>query len=146
MPQKNAFILVNRVSDNVYFYKLPDPNPDSDGDGEPDASDNCLLEANGPALPDSGGNIQLDSDEDGIGNACDADIAIANDCLVNFLDLNVMKAAFFTSTGMPLWNPDADGNGDGSVNFLDLNLMKGNFFRDYSVDNPSGTENDCLTP
>lgn len=144
VPQKNAFILVNRVSDNVFFYKLPGPALDSDGDGAPDASDNCILEANGPDVPDAGGNVQLDSDGDGIGNACDGDIAVVNDCVVNFPDLNVMKDAFFSTTGMPDWNPDADGNGDGSVNFVDLNLLKNNFFRDYAVDNPSGVANDCM--
>ena len=97
----------------------------------------------GPTIPDSGGNIQLDTDNDGIGNACDGDIAVVNDCVVNFLDLNVMKTAFFSSPGVPEWNPDADGNGDDIVNFVDLNLMKSEFFRDYSTDNPSGIANDC---
>ena len=47
---------------------------DTDGDGVDDAVDNCTLVANGPLLPDAGGNSQLDTDGDGYGNICDADL------------------------------------------------------------------------
>ena len=46
---------------------------DADCDGVPDVSDNCIDEANGPLIPDAGGNVQLDVDVDGFGNACDGD-------------------------------------------------------------------------
>ncbi|NND60256.1 MAG: hypothetical protein HKN49_08310, partial [Gammaproteobacteria bacterium] len=70
VASKHAVILVNRVTDNVFIFKLPngDPGRDSDSDGTPDAQDNCIAEPNGPTTPDSGGNVQLDSDGDGIGN------------------------------------------------------------------------------
>ena len=94
---------------------------DSDGDGVTDDTDNCTDVAN----PD-----QTDSNGDDIGNACDPDIAPvgAEDCFVNFLDLNRMKSVFFTN------DADADlvgpggGPPDGLVNFLDLNVMKLSFF------------------
>ncbi len=85
---------------------------DTDGDGVVDSSDNCT------AIP----NVdQRDTDGDGIGNACDADLD--GDCLVNFGDLAQLKAAFF-----PFYDPDADLDGDGNVNFGDLAIMKATFF------------------
>ena len=96
---------------------------DSDGDGVTDATDNCQLEAN----PD-----QRDTNGDGFGNACDADLN--DDCVTNFTDLGSMKAVFFTQ------NPDADLDGDGSVNFSDLVIMKSSFF---APPGPSGVENIC---
>ena len=86
-------------------------DPDSDSDGVPDSVDNCTLVAN----PD-----QRDSNGDGIGNACDADIT--DDCVVNFLDLGSIKLRFFTT------DPDSDFSGDGIVNFIDLAVMKEGFF------------------
>ena len=61
--------------------------PDTDGDGITDDVDNCTLDANA---------LQIDSNGDGIGNVCDADIAGvggpgADDCTVNFFDLGRMK-------------------------------------------------------
>ncbi len=61
---------------------------------------------------------------DGIGNLCDPDVApAANDCLVNFLDLNEYKANFFVAGDL-----DTDNNGDGLTNFADLNILKAYFF------------------
>ena len=85
--------------------------PDSDGDGVPDSTDNCLAVAN----PN-----QRDTDGDGFGNFCDADLN--DDCSVNFPDLNLFKAVFFGN------DPDADLDGDGTVNFADLELVKQQFF------------------
>lgn len=42
---------------------------DSDTDLVPDAFDNCLTDPNGP----NDGSNQVDADQDGYGNACDAD-------------------------------------------------------------------------
>lgn len=84
---------------------------DLDNDGIDDNADNCIERAN---------TDQRDTDGDGYGNTCDADLN--NDRIVNFLDLGLMQAVFFTS------DPDADFNGDGFVNFLDLGIMKLLFF------------------
>ena len=77
----------------------------------PDAADNCLTEPN----PD-----QRDTNQDGYGNVCDADLN--NDEMVDFLDLGILKSVFFTG------DADADFNGDGIVDFLDLGRMKTQFF------------------
>jgi hypothetical protein len=47
---------------------------------------------------------------------------------VNFIDLGLLKVAFFSSVGMPNYNCCADFNHDGRVNFLDLGIEKVNFF------------------
>lgn len=106
-----------RVADHdamVVYYMT-----DADADGVADDLDNCTLIAN-PS--------QLDTNGDNIGNACDADIAVPNDCSVNFLDLTDMRAAFFTNPASPNWNPDADFDGSNQVNFGDLQLMRDQFF------------------
>lgn len=91
---------------------LEEPLVDADGDGIADGTDNCTQKAN-PA--------QVDADDDGFGNDCDADFN--NDGIVNFIDLAAMKAAFFTN------DPVVDLNADGFVNFLDLSIMKQSFFQ-----------------
>lgn len=102
--------------------------PDADGDGFDDGEDNCTVVSN-PA--------QTDSDGDAIGNVCDPDInalPAGNDCVVNALDLGVLKAAFFSTPGAANWNPDADLSGapdgapDGQVNVADLARFKAYFF------------------
>lgn len=85
---------------------------DTDGDGTDDALDNCTLTAN----PD-----QRDSNGDGFGNACDADIN--DDGTVNSLDLGLFKRVFSTVSS------DADINGDGRVNSQDLGLFKRMFLK-----------------
>ena len=84
------------------------PGPDDQQDG---LSDNCTLISN----PD-----QRDTDQDGFGNACDPDLD--NDGIVNFSDLALLRARFFTD------DLDADFNGDGAVNFVDLSLLSSMFF------------------
>ncbi len=91
---------------------VPGGTDDADDDGIDDGVDNCTLVPN-PA--------QIDSDGDGYGNSCDADLD--NDCSVNFGDLAAFKAAFFPQP----YNPDADFNGDGLVNFGDLAVLKSRF-------------------
>ncbi len=91
---------------------IPESGPDADEDGVPDDQDNCVELPNPP---------QRDSNSDGYGNVCDADLD--DDGSVDFLDLGRMKAAFFST------DPHADLNGDGTVDFLDLGRMKSLFFQ-----------------
>ena len=102
---------------------------DTDEDGVADDADNCVTFAN-PGQEDSNG--------DGLGNECDADLT--NDCSVNFADLAALKAVFF-----PLpYDADADLNSDGFVNFADLARMKQTFFNGATPGpGPSGIPNDC---
>ncbi|HHJ38475.1 MAG: hypothetical protein AXA67_12915 [Methylothermaceae bacteria B42] len=80
---------------------------DTDGDGIDNQFDNCIEIAN----PD-----QRDSNGDGFGNACDADLD--NNGFVSFNDLALFKSAFNTS------NADADLDGSGFVSFNDLVIFK----------------------
>jgi hypothetical protein len=142
VPSKDAYILVNDVDDDVYFYRLP---ADIDLDGLPDSRDDCRRRQNGPAHPDPGGRVQLDADHDGIGNLCDADIARPNDCQVTSADLAALRRALNTTPGMPRWNPSADLNGDRRVDAADQALLQGQMSRDYRQDNPSGIPNACAS-
>ena len=85
-------------------------NADTDGDGVADIVDNCTLVDN-PA--------QRDSNGDGYGNRCDADLD--NNGIVNFADVAALKATFLTN------DADADLNGDGFVNFGDLAILRATF-------------------
>jgi len=92
--------------------QLCDAPLDTDLDGLPDDQDNCINTSNAD---------QRDTNGDGYGNSCDADLD--NNGIVNFSDLGIMRSLFFSS------DPDADLNGDGSVNFGDLGIMKNQFFQ-----------------
>ncbi len=105
------------------FTRVPDLAEDTDDDAVPDVADNCLLQPNAD---------QRDSNNDGFGNACDADLN--NDCQTDFADLSIMKAAFFGTSA------DEDLDGDGNVNFADLAIAKALFF---SAPGPSDAPNDC---
>ena len=104
--------------DDIYYVTAAAAT-DTDQDGVPDALDNCTLVANAN---------QRDTDGDGYGNACDADLN--NDGAINAVDLGLLKDRFF-DTG----NLDADFNGDGVVNSVDLGVMKASFF---GAPGPSG--------
>ena len=79
---------------------------DIDGDGVSDDIDNCTLAPNAS---------QLDSNGDGIGNACDPDLD--DNGVVNFVDASIFGTLFGTGTGI------GDFNGDGNTNFIDYAIF-----------------------
>ena len=94
---------------------------DTDADGILDIADNCIEAANGTLIPDAGGNSQLDTDGDGYGNMCDADLS--NDGVVNLSDFSLFRAAFGQSPA----DEDADFNGDAAVNLSDYSIFRSQF-------------------
>ncbi len=86
--------------------------PDADHDGLDDDRDNCPRRANPP---------QRDSDGDGFGNRCDADLDQSG--RVNFADLSLLRARWGGA------DPDADLDGDGVVGASDLDLLRQDFLQ-----------------
>jgi hypothetical protein len=80
---------------------------DQDGDGITDASDNCTAHANAN---------QRDTNGDGYGNRCDADLD--GNGFVNATDLAQFRVRFASS------DPDADFDGNGTVNATDLAILR----------------------
>jgi predicted flap endonuclease-1-like 5' DNA nuclease len=122
--EKGAFVPLGRAptapftADAVFLATAAAPAAaDSDGDGVADANDVCTLVADGPAQP----KPQRDTNDDGFGNLCDADLN--DDGIVNFGDLALLRRAFFSA------DPNADLNGDGVVNFSDLAILKRGFLK-----------------
>jgi len=101
------------IENIVIEFTTSGQDEDSDGDGIQDGRDNCVVAFNAE---------QIDTDGDGFGNACDADLN--NDNIINFLDLGRFRNAF----GADGEAPEADFNGDGAVDLLDLEVMKAGFF------------------
>jgi hypothetical protein len=94
----------------------PREEPDADSDGVTDAEDDCLLAAD---------PTQLDSNQDGYGNACDADYN--DDGTVGGSDWLALAQAFGSTAGSPGWDPDLDANGDGTVGGAELLLLGASF-------------------
>ncbi len=92
--------------------------PDSDSDGIPDDCDNCLLFQN---------TAQIDTDQDGYGNRCDADFD--NDGSVTMSDITHFLTLFNTNS------PAADFNGDGYVNFFEVFVIVNSYSK---APGPSG--------
>ncbi len=82
---------------------------DRDRDGVLDSSDNCLFEPN---------PYQRDSDQDGFGNLCDADLS--GDGLVTTIDFPLFAAAFSSTSADANFDPNADFDGDGRVTTVDF--------------------------
>jgi len=89
---------------------------DTDTDAVPDVFDNCDALANGPAQ----GSNQVDSDQDGYGNACDADYN--QDTFVNVQDFGDFLSSF---TGT--FDPNTDHDGDGFTTVADFGTFLSGF-------------------
>jgi hypothetical protein len=85
---------------------------DSDGDGVYDAVDNCSMTSN-PG--------QQDTDGDGYGNMCDADLD--NDGFVGPNDYTKFGQAWWSGPTSSNWNPDADLDSDGFVGPNDYTIF-----------------------
>lgn len=84
--------------------------PDSDLDAIANNEDNCSRKANAD---------QRDTNGDGFGNVCDADLD--GDGATNAVDSGLFRAAYGSA------NADADFNGDGVVNQLDAAIFRALF-------------------
>jgi hypothetical protein len=87
--------------------EIPPGPPDADDDGVLDADDNCTNVAN----PN-----QRDSDGDGYGNFCDADLN--NDGVITVFDFLLLRSRLNST------DADADLNGDGFVTVVDYLMLR----------------------
>ncbi|NND58791.1 MAG: S8 family serine peptidase, partial [Gammaproteobacteria bacterium] len=103
---------IKDLVDNCPTVANPSQDPaDDDTDGVPNACDNCLNVAN-PS--------QCDTNGDGFGNHCDADLN--NNGITNSFDLNIMRSNFGSTS-----HPDSDLNCNGITNSFDLVMMRNMF-------------------
>lgn len=91
---------------------------DDDGDGLPNAEDNCAASPN---------RLQIDSDRDGFGDACDADYD--NNGRVGGPDFVRFRAAFGRALGQPGFDAAIDVNGDQLVDVQDFAFFRSRFRR-----------------
>jgi Dockerin type I domain len=106
---------------------------DADADGVLDVVDNCISVPNGPLAPDAGGNSQLDSNGDGFGNLCDADLNSSG--LVTSADFAILRSVLNQNSGVSPVAADADLNGSGTVTTADFAILRA---RLNSAPGPSG--------
>jgi hypothetical protein len=90
--------------------------PDADRDSVDDAQDGCL----GAYNPD-----QLDTNQNGYGNACDADYD--GDGVVGVSDFVRLGAAFGTHTDDPGFDPGLDAEGDAAIGMSEFMILGRSF-------------------
>jgi hypothetical protein len=86
---------------------------DTDSDGATDGVDNCTLVANAN---------QLDSDADGYGNICDADLN--NSGTVTSADFGLLRSVLGQPAAFSPLAAAADLNGSGTVTSADFGLLR----------------------
>lgn len=96
----------------------PREEPDADSDGVTDAEDNCLVAAN---------SSQLDANQEGYGNACDADFT--DDGVVGAPDWLMLARAFGATEGNPGYDLELDMNGDGAIGVPEFVLVGSSFLQ-----------------
>jgi hypothetical protein len=87
---------------------------DTDGDGVPDTYDNCVSTDNGPLEATAACDAQEDTNLDGYGNPCDADVN--NDGGTGLDDVGLYIA------GLGGANLDYDANCDGGIGLDDVGV------------------------
>ena len=101
---------------------------DLDGDGILDDQDNCIEAVN----PN-----QRDTNSNGYGNACDADLD--DNGVISFADLDLFKSAFGLGEADAGFDANADFDGNGFVSFADLDILKSLFGK---APGPAGSSSD----
>jgi chitosanase len=101
---------------------------DLDGDGILDDQDNCIE----VVKPN-----QRDTNSDGYGNACDADLD--DNGVISFADLDLFKSAFGLGEADAGFDANADFDGNGFVSFADLDILKSLFGK---APGPAGSSSD----
>jgi hypothetical protein len=113
-----AILMAFLLAAGIPFAAMSGTAPDADSDTVPDASDNCVNVPNGNGQP----NPQCDTDTDGYGNVCDADVN--NDGVVGNPDYVPITNNF----GQPTATfPGADVNCDGVIGNPDYVPITNNF-------------------
>ena len=98
---------------------------DTDGDGVVDGNDNCTLVPNAQTGNVPGTSIplyQLDSDHDGYGNLCDADLN--NSGLVTTADFAMLRSVLNELASYNALSAAADMNGSGTVTATDFAMLR----------------------
>ena len=100
---------------NTYIAEIePPPAPiDTDADGVLDPLDNCTINPN---------PTQLDADNDGYGNICDADLN--NSGLVTTADFGILRSVLNQAAGSSATAAVADMNGSGTVTTADFAILR----------------------
>ena len=114
---------------------------DTDGDGVVDGNDNCTQVANAQAGNVPGTSIplyQLDSDHDGYGNLCDADLN--NSGLVTTADFAMLRSVLNELASYNALSAAADMNGSGTVTATDFAILRA---RLNTRPGPSGLHPNC---
>ena len=101
------------VANASYLVFVAPGAADTDGDGIANGIDNCI----GVANP-----IQYDSNGDGYGNLCDADLNNSN--TVTATDFNLLRSVLNQAYNASPLAAAADMNGSGTVTSTDFNLLR----------------------
>lgn len=90
--------------------------PDGDSDTIPDEWDNCSALSN---------TSQTDTDQDGYGNACDADYD--NNGAVGGSDFSILSGSFLKGLGDPAYVAAADCDDNDTIGGSDFSCLSGSF-------------------